>query len=225
MTSTPAPISLSGVPTSGGPASLLTLRDDPTELGRRASEARRAAFEDAIEIVATDAAADTTGVASATVVRDGQARTVSRWPTAAELEAGDHVLLRVDADHAGAHAWAQWLFETGVHLPALIIAPFTHEPAGLFRLWTLAAARMTVPPTVRVAARHDLIGIRLAQLALGFGADTLAGPIEPDRVLPLAGVTRPDENTLAGLTALVEALGLRAVTSSSTNRPAVDPSP
>ena len=72
-----------------------------------------------------------------------------------------------------------------------------------------------------MAARHDLVGIRLAQLAVGFGADTLAGPIEPDRVLPLAGVTRPDENTLAGLTALVESLGLRARVRSANESPTV----
>ena len=57
-------------------------------------------------------------------------------------------------------------------------------------------------------ARHDLIGIRVAQVALGFGADTLAGPVQPDRSLPLAGVTRPNENTHAGLRALVEQAGL-----------------
>ena len=67
---------------------------------------------------------------------------------------------------------------------------------------------LSLPENIRVEARHDLVGIRLAQVALGFGADTLAGPIAPPRVLPLAGVSRPDENTVAALSLLVTEAGL-----------------
>ena len=75
-------------------------------------------------------------------------------------------------------------------------------------MWCIAAARLALPTAVRIEARHDRIGIRLAQIALGFGADTLSGPILPDRSLPLAGVTRPDEATAAGLATLVREAAL-----------------
>ena len=97
-------------------------------------------------------------------------------------------------------------------LPEAIFAPWCRESRGIHRLWCVAAARVALPDQIRVAARHDLLGIRVAQVALGFGADALAGPIEPDRTLPLAGVTRPTENTRAGLRALIEQAGLRPTT-------------
>jgi len=40
------------------------------------------------------------------------------------------------------------------------------------------------------------------------GADTLSGPIDDARVLPLAGVPRPTESTRDGLIALVRHAGL-----------------
>jgi 2-iminoacetate synthase ThiH len=85
------------------------------------------------------------------------------------------------------------------------------SPGGLHRLWLLAAARLALPAGVRVEVRHDLCGIRLAQVALGFGADTLAGPIDPVRHLPLAGVPRPSEATADGLCELVRQAGLTPV--------------
>ena len=86
-----------------------------------------------------------------------------------------------------------------ITVPACSIAPYSRLPAGTHRLWLVAVARLALPATIRVEARHDLVGIRLAQVALGFGADVLSGPIESDRHLPVAGVTRPNEATLAGL--------------------------
>ena len=72
----------------------------------------------------------------------------------------------------------------------------------------------------RLQLRHDLVGIRLAQIALGFGVDTFAGPLQSDRKLPLAGVTRPDEATREGIATLVRAAGLRPVFDPSENRAA-----
>jgi 2-iminoacetate synthase ThiH len=65
---------------------------------------------------------------------------------------------------------------------------------------------------VRVEVRHDLHGVRLAQVALGFGADTLAGPIDAGRHLPLAGVPRPSETSEAALSELVRQAGLEPIT-------------
>jgi 2-iminoacetate synthase ThiH len=112
-----------------------------------------------------------------------------------------------------------WLLELAQHhaktpLPSLphvgpcSLAPFSTDAAGTHRLWAIAVARLVLPAAIRVEARHDLIGIRLAQVALGFGADTIAGPIAPERHLPVAGVPRPDETTITGLHKLIEQAGL-----------------
>ena len=60
-------------------------------------------------------------------------------------------------------------------------------------------------------ARHDQLGPHLAQVALGFGADTLSGPVSESRSLPLAGTTRPTESSHEGLCTLVRQAGLEPV--------------
>lgn len=132
------------------------------------------------------------------------------WPDPAILRPGDRLVLQVDRERLA--AYFDYLVRLAAVAPAdLSFAPVCARPGGLLRLHLIAAARIALPGHVRVEARHDLLGIRLAQVALGFGADTLAGPITAARRLPLAGVPRPDEATPAGLGALVERAGLEAV--------------
>lgn len=134
------------------------------------------------------------------------------WPHADMMAAGDRWLVQIDADDDARARFAAWALATGAaDLPALRIAPCSRTAAGLHRLWCVAVLRLAMPSQVLVEARHDLLGIRLAQIALGFGADVLAGPIAPDRSLPLCGVTRPDEATRAGLATLVRHAGLAAI--------------
>jgi hypothetical protein len=134
------------------------------------------------------------------------------WPHADAFVAGDRWVLQIDADDDARARFAAWALATGAHeLPSIAIAPCSRTAAGLHRLWCIAVLRLAMPPQVMIEARHDLLGIRLAQIALGFGADVLAGPIAPDRSLPLCGVTRPDEATRAGLTTLVRHAGLTAI--------------
>lgn len=145
---------------------------------------------------------------AAQIERDGVVDDLDAWPRAEVLATGDLLTLQVGPAHVDAYcAYLEGL--SRAHLPSIHIAPWCVEPRGIHRLWCISAARVALPPQVHIAARHDLIGIRVAQVALGFGATTLAGPIEPDRSLPLAGVTRPTENTRAGLRALIEQTGLR----------------
>jgi hypothetical protein len=173
---------------------LLSLHLSPASAGRRASARRAEMFGDAIWIRGTDPVSP-------------EARP---WPSSAAQ--GDDVLLHVEPSDEGRRAYASWLLETGASLPAgVAVTAFSNEAAGLHRLWCLAAARLALPAGVRVEVRHDLVGIRLAQIALGFGVDTFAGPLETDRKLPLAGVTRPDEATREGIATLVRAAGLRPV--------------
>ncbi|MDC0719740.1 hypothetical protein [Nannocystis bainbridge] len=132
------------------------------------------------------------------------------WPEPAALRAGDRVVLQVDRARLG--DYFEYLVRLAAAAPeGLSVAPYCALAGGLMRLHLIAAARVALPGRVRVEARHDLLGIRLAQVALGFGADTLAGPLAQTRKLPLAGVPRPDEATPAGLAALIERAGLEPV--------------
>lgn len=129
------------------------------------------------------------------------------WPDPHALSPGDRLLLRVDPTDLP--AYCAWLIAAAAHLPRdSSLAPYTAIPGGLHRLHLLAAARLALPRHIRVEARHDLIGIRLAQVALQFGADTLAGPIDTSRHLPLAAVPRPNETSRAALAELIRQAGL-----------------
>jgi hypothetical protein len=172
---------------------LVALFDQPQRAARDATRARAASSGDTIDIRDTPSRR--------------RAFSPAQWPEPAEVEAGEHLELHTDPTPAGRRAFARWLTEQGPDLPEASVAPTSTDAAGLHRLWCFAAARIALPPRVRVEARHDLVGIRLAQLALGFGADTLCGPMESDRRLPVAGVTRPNENTPAGLATLVRQAG------------------
>lgn len=186
---------------------LLDLRDDPPRLGRLAAQTRREAFE--AEVLVREVPAPAPRPEVAALYRDGDWLRCEAWPAPDTWHPGDRVVCNVAPDQAS--AWVEYLGSTAAIPEGCSIAPYSSEPAGTHKLWLVASARLALPPHVRVEARHDLLGIRVAQVALGFGADTLSGPIEPDRKLPLAGTTRPNENTRAGLFALVEQTGLSAV--------------
>ncbi len=136
------------------------------------------------------------------------------WPDPHALQRDDRLVLRVDPDELP--AYCAWLVHAARAPGGWSLAPYTDRPGGLFRLHLLAAARLALPLATRVEVRHDLIGIRLAQVALQFGADTLAGPIDTSRHLPLAAVPRPNETTQAALAELIRQAGLEPDT---TTRP------
>lgn len=133
------------------------------------------------------------------------------FPDPTQLRAGDRLIVRVEV--ADLPAYCAWIAAASARLPACSLAPYSAAPGGLHRLHLVALTRLAVPHRVRVEARHDLLGIRLAQVALGFGADTLAGPIDATRHLPLAGVPRPNETSEDALAMLVTQAGLDPVLS------------
>ena len=137
----------------------------------------------------------------------------AQWPDPATLESGDRLVLRVEHDQLA--AYCAWLVRAAAVAIDWTLTPFCPQPGGLFRLHLIAAARLALPARVRVEVRHDLHGVRLAQVALGFGADTLAGPIDAGRHLPLAGVPRPSETSAAALCELVRQAGLEPTTTAS----------
>lgn len=199
------------------PAELAAVFADPALAGRRAQAVRAARFGRRAFV---RAAPEHPAPAVALVLRgsetlvfptgaDVHAVEDPGWPAPALLLPGDRLVLQVERDRAG--AYFAYLARLAAEAPADIsVAPFCARSGGLFRLHLIAAARLALA-RAHVEARHDLLGIRLAQVALGFGADTLAGPLAHARSLPLAGVTRPDEATPAGLSTLIEQAGLEPV--------------
>lgn len=215
------------------PAELAAIFARPAEAGQRALEVRAARFGRRAFV---RAAPEHPPPAVALVLRDGAPSDLSPktctsapvasdshdvptdaragdgdpgWPDPASLRPGDRLVLRVDPERGG--AYFDYLARLAAAAPAeLSVAPFCARAGGLFRLHLICAARLVLP-RAHVEARHDLLGIRLAQVALSFGADTLAGPLARARHLPLAGVTRPDEATPAGLATLIEQAGLEPV--------------
>ncbi len=199
---------------------LLRLFDEPIEAAKRAAAVRDAAGGRRILVVPSPPVEPP---AVAAIVRNDSVIGLDCWPTEG-CEPGDLLIVHVPADPASRERYATWLSAVRERLPAASrVAPFSREPAALHRLWCVAATRLALPTTVHVEVRHDLIDIRLAQIALGFGADRLAGPVEPDRVLPLAGVTRPSETTRAGLSTLVSQAGLQPVLADATDTAPVSP--
>jgi hypothetical protein len=159
------------------------------------------------------ARAPVTAPEHAAIVRRGDVMTLAQWPGArGTIQDGDHVIVQVGTDAGDRERYVRWLHDLARHeLPRLSLSPCSRTAAGLHPLWCIAVARLCLPAHITIEARHDLLGIRLAQVALGFGADALGGPIHADRSLPLCGVTRPDENTVSGLATLVRHAGLQPI--------------
>jgi len=184
----------------------LALFEHPAVLGQHGAHARQHAFGDEVWVRPAPVHAPP---AAACVLRGDAVVELAAWPEPAALRPGDRLVVQVAATPADRTRFVAWLRAIAGEAPeGLSLAPTSPTPGGMHRLWCIAAARLLLPAAVRVEARHDLVGIRLAQLAVGFGADTLSGPIALDRSLPLAGVTRPDEATRAGLATLVRQVGL-----------------
>ncbi|PRQ05701.1 Aminodeoxyfutalosine synthase [Enhygromyxa salina] len=198
-------------------ATLVALRDNPPRMGLWAMEVRRELFDRRTLLRPTPAFDTPTGPA---ILRRDELVALTSWPDPDAWQPGDRVMLPIEpSDEALARRYAEWLLALAErwraeplgenpHLGPCAVAPFSLHTAGTHRLWAIAAARLALPAAIRVEARHDLIGVRLAQVALGFGADTLSGPITTERHLPVAGVTRPDETTITGLRNLIEQAGL-----------------
>jgi hypothetical protein len=196
---------------------LLRLAGNPPLLGAWAMEVRTQLFGRRTLLRPTPEHARPSGPA---LLRRDELIELDSWPAPQAWQAGDRLMLPIEfGDEPTILYYVHWLLALAEHAkqkPLLVLphlgpcslAPFSSDPAGTHRLWAIAVARLVLPAAIRVEARHDLVGIRLAQVALGFGADTLAGPIAPERHLPVAGVPRPDEATITGLHKLIEQAGL-----------------
>ena len=82
------------------------------------------------------------------------------------------------------------------------------EPEGLDTLHLTASCRLVLPAIAHVIADVPGLGPRLAQMALGFGADELFGPIVSERALRLGDNARNPSMTRKEAAILIRGAGL-----------------
>jgi hypothetical protein len=130
----------------------------------------------------------------------------------AAAELGVRIVWRVE--FAAGEVNTDWLSRLaaarrlGFPIAALMPSPYG-EPYGLDTLRVFALCRLALPEVPHLLADVNTLGPRLAQMAFGFGADELFGPIVAERALRLGdnannpALTRKEAATLirgAGLT-------------------------
>jgi hypothetical protein len=181
-------------------------------LGRRAAAAARTrhegrgVFARSRQLLATtawkgprDAAesyveeADLAALGGLPAARDAGARTlVATTPAAAREAAASNMRVVFRLPYRAGEAEAarssrllqlQDLLAEGIAIDGVLPTP-EGEPMGLdtLRIYVTCRLELEVP---HVLADFDRLGHRLAQMALGFGADELFGPILPERALRL----------------------------------------
>ena len=92
-------------------------------------------------------------------------------------------------------------------LGALLPTP-VGEPYGLDALRFFALARLALPAVPRLFADVTTLGPRLAQMAFGFGADELFGPIVAERALRLGANANNPALTRKEAATLIRGAGL-----------------
>lgn len=93
-------------------------------------------------------------------------------------------------------------------LPWAVLPTPNGEPQGLDTLRFVASCRVALPPAVHVVSDFAALGLRLAQMSLGFGADALWGPIVGERALRLGANAGNPAMTRREAAGLVRAAGL-----------------
>ncbi len=85
------------------------------------------------------------------------------------------------------------------------------EPTAAERLRHIAVARLMLDNVPHVKAYWPMFGVKLAQVALSFGADDIDGTVVEERIYHMAGATTPQELAEADLRALIAEAGFRSV--------------
>jgi aminodeoxyfutalosine synthase len=81
------------------------------------------------------------------------------------------------------------------------------KPTGLIDLRTMAICRLMLDNFAHVKAYWVMLGIKIAQLALSFGADDIDGTVVHEKIYHDAGSDSPQEVTVAELRHLIEEAG------------------
>ena len=89
--------------------------------------------------------------------------------------------------------------------------PVTTPPTGFDTLRTLAVSRIYLDNFDHITAYWVGMGLKLAQVALSFGADDLHGTIIEEHIFHMAGATSPQAQTEAALVKAIREAGRRPV--------------
>jgi aminodeoxyfutalosine synthase len=95
--------------------------------------------------------------------------------------------------------------------PANNDLPVTHPPTGFDSLRTLAVSRIYLDNFDHLTAYWVGLGLKLAQVALRYGADDLHGTIIEEHVFHMAGATSPQWQTEADMIKAIRETGLTPV--------------
>lgn len=80
-------------------------------------------------------------------------------------------------------------------------------PSAILDLRCTAVARLLLDNVEHIKAYWIMMGLKVAQLALGYGADDIDGTVVEERITHMAGATSPQEVTEADLRRLIREAG------------------
>lgn len=86
-----------------------------------------------------------------------------------------------------------------------------HPPSGFDSLRTLAVSRIYLDNFAHITAYWVGLGLKLAQVALSFGADDLHGTIMDEKIFHMAGAASPKEQTVAAMVHAIREAGLTPI--------------
>jgi len=89
--------------------------------------------------------------------------------------------------------------------------PVTHPPTGFDSLRTIAVSRIYLDNFDHITAYWVGLGLKLAQVALSYGADDLHGTIIEEHIFHMAGATSPQLQTEAAMIKAIREAGLTPV--------------
>ena len=89
--------------------------------------------------------------------------------------------------------------------------PVTHPPTGFDSLRTIAVSRIYLDNFPHITAYWVGLGMKLAQVALSYGADDLHGTIIEEHIFHMAGATSPQLQTEADMIKAIRETGLTPV--------------
>ena len=85
--------------------------------------------------------------------------------------------------------------------------PVQHPPTGFDSLRTIAASRIYLDNFDHITAYWVGLGLKLAQVALSYGADDLHGTILEEKIFHMAGATSPQQQTEAAMLKAIREAG------------------
>jgi aminodeoxyfutalosine synthase len=85
--------------------------------------------------------------------------------------------------------------------------PVEHGPTGFDTLRTLAVSRIYLDNFAHITAYWVALGLKLAQVALSYGADDLHGTIHEEHIFHMAGATSPQLQTEAEMIKAIREAG------------------